>query len=368
MKRKVKNHKLIIIVCVVSTLLANYFFWIKPKYNQASATNAIPNGASVVEVSVIKAKKEKVELFVELPGRVHANKIAELRPQINGIIQQVKFSEGSFVKKGQQLYQIDPTIHQAAFDSANSNLKATQMKRDRYKNLLAQDAISKQEFDDINAAFDQAKSLVSAAKKNLDYTKVLAPISGYIGKSNLTEGALVTANQTEILTTITQLDSVYVDMEQPSKDVIAIGHHKKIPVTLITEDPTYVNVGELKFSEMFVDESTDSVRLRAVFSNKDRRLLPGMFVSGKLHLKAFERILVPQRVTNRMQNGNLVVWIVGEGNVAKPRVIKAEKTYKDSWIVDDGLDEGDVIIFEGFQKVSDGAKVNPVPFVVAEKK
>lgn len=368
MKRKEKNRKPLIIACALAALLAGYFFWLKPKYNQANSNNASLNSPSVVEVSVIHATKEKVELFVELPGRVHANKIADLRPQISGVIKQVKFIEGSFVKKGQPLYEIDSSIYKAAYDSANSSLRAMQMKRDRYQNLLAQDAISKQEFDDINASLEQAKSAASTAKKNLDYTKVLAPISGYIGKSNLTEGALVTDNQTEVLATITQLDPVYVDMEQPSKDVIAIGHHKKIPVTLVTEDPTYVNVGELKFSEMFADESTDSVRLRAVFSNKQKRLLPGMFVSGRLHLKPFEGILVPQRVTNRMPNGSLVVWVVAEGNIAKPRVIKAEKTYQDSWVVDDGLNEGDVIIYEGFQKVSDGTKVNPLPFVIAEKK
>ena len=365
MKRKEKNRKPLIIVCTIAALLGGYFFWFKPKYNQANLNNASPN--SISEVTVITATKKQVQLFSELPGRVNAFKIAELRPQISGLIRKIKFKEGSLVKQGQPLYEIDSDTQKSAFESAQSNLRAMQKKRDRYQNLLAQDAISKQEFDDVVAAYETAKSNASTARKNLDYTKVLAPISGYIGKSNYTEGALVTASQDAPLATITQLDPVYVDMEQPSKDVIAIGHHTKIPVTLITEDPNYKNQGELQFSEMFVDADTDSVRLRAVFRNKDKKLLPGMFVSAKLHLKAFEAVTIPQKVASRNPNGGLIVWVVENGNIAKPRVIKASKAEGDSWIVEEGLNDGDIVISEGFQKIADGAKVNPV-FASAELK
>ena len=269
MKRKEKNHKVIAIVCSVAALLAGYFFWLQPKYNQANANKASLN--PITEVSVVQVKKHQINLTIDLPGRVNASKMSNLRPQVGGVIRKIKFIEGSFVKKGQQIYEIDSTIYKAAYASANSTLKSVRTKMNRYKNLLAQDAISKQEYDDITASLAQAKSEASRAKQNLNYTKVLAPISGYIGKSNFTEGALVTANQETALATITQLDPIYVDMEQPSKDVIALGHHQEIPVTLIDEDPSYDNIGTLKFSEMFADESTDSVRLRAIFSNKDKK-------------------------------------------------------------------------------------------------
>lgn len=361
MKRKKKKLKPLIIACAASALLLECFFLLKPNPAQPAANAA-------TAVTTITATKKQVQLFTELPGRVNAQKIAKIRPQAEGIIKKIKFLEGGFVKKGQQLYQIDSTIYQSAYNSANSALKAASAKRSRYKNLLEQDAISKQEFDDINATFAQAKADVSKARKNFDYTKVLAPISGYIGKSNVTEGALVTANQAEVLTTITQLDPIYVDMEQPSKDVIAIGHHKEIPVSLTTEDPTYQNTGKLKFSEMFADESTDSVRLRAIFSNKDKKLIPGMFVSAKLNLTPFEAITVPQRATTRTPTGGLVVWVVEAENIAKSRPIKATKIFGDSWIVEEGLTEGETIIYEGFQKISDGAKVSPSPLVAEEAK
>lgn len=367
LKENMKNKKFkpLIAVCLIAGL-AVYFFWIRPKYNQMNIASASANNG--VEVTVVKVEKKSVQLFTELPARVTAHKISEVRPQIEGIIKKINFLEGSFVKQGQQLYQIDPIIYQSASDGAMQTLKAMQAKRDRYKNLLEQDAISKQEFDDIEASLAQAKADANKARKNFDYTKVLAPISGYIGKSNVTEGALVTANQSAVLVTITQLDPIYVDIEQPSKDVIAIGHHKEIPVSVLTEDSNYQNTGTLKFSEKFADPSTDSVRLRAIFSNKEQKLIPGMFVTAKLHLEPFDAVIVPQRTTNRAPNGSLTVFVVGEDNVAKTRQIKAEKIYQNYWIVEDGLSEGETIVYEGFQKITDGAKVKPVPLAIEEKK
>jgi len=369
MKIKNKSKNLAIIV-LPAALVAGYFLWIQPKYNQPNANNASQNNTvnPAIAVTTVNATKQKIELFIELPGRVNGQKISGVRPQVDGVIKEVKFVEGSFVKQGQQLYEIDSAIYKAAYNSAVSALKAAKAKRDRYQNLIAQDAISKQEFDDVNAAFASAQSDLSKAKKNLDYTSVLAPISGYIGKSNFTQGALVTANQADALTTITQLDPIYVDMEQSSKDAIALGNHEELSVSLVTEDPNYHNVGKLKFSEVFADESTDSVRLRAIFSNKDKKLLPGMFVSAKLHLKPFDAITIPQRAANRAPNGSLVVWVVGQDNTVKSQIIKAEKIYQDSWIVEEGLNEGDKIIYEGFQKLAEGVKVNPTPLVTQEIK
>ncbi len=365
MRNKVKKIKPAHVVGVLVILFVGYFFWIKPKYNQANKNSA--SATRTTEVAVVTVKKQTVQLFQELPARVEAFKISEVRPQIEGVIKKVKFTEGSFVKEGQQLYQIDPSIYQAASNSADKNLKTLQAKRDRYQILLESDAVSKQEFDDVEAAFAQSQADAKKAKTNFNYTKVLAPISGYIGKSNLTEGALVAANQAEVLTTIAQLDPIYVDMVQPTKDMLQLGEQKGISVTVATHDPNYVAEGKLKFSEIFADQSTDSIRLRAVFTNKEQKLLPGMFVTAKLHLKPIEAVLVPQRATTRTPDGSLMVWVVA-GDEAKPRPIKAEKISGDSWVVEDGLVDGDIVIVEGYQKVADGAKVSAVPFKVEEKK
>ncbi len=358
MLRNKKIKLAIFFFCLIALALGGYFFQIKLKNNSAIATKISPNG--LIEVNVVRVKKENVQLFLDLPARVSAYKISEVRPQIDGIIRQRKFVEGSFVKEGQQLYQVDPAIYQITLDNASASLSAVSAKRERYKNLLEQDAISKQEFDDINAALAKAQADVKKAKTNLVYTKVYAPISGYIGKSNITEGALVTANQATILTTITQLDPIYVDMAQPSRDMIKLGNQEEIEVTLIVDGGIGENKGTLKFSEVFADETTDSVRLRAIFDNKDKKLIPGMFVNAKLHLKPIEAITIPQRAANRGFDGNLVVWVVDKDNIVKSRSIKSDQISEDKWIVLDGLEEGDVIVYEGFQKISEGAKIKPV--------
>lgn len=359
-----KNKKRLAIFAILLALLAlGYFFWTNFKNKQ---TNAANQGA--LEVTVVKVVKQNNQLFTELAGRVSSYKISEVRPQVDGVIKQIKFVEGSFVKKGQQLYQIDPIVYQAAFDNANQNFKALTAKKERYDELIKEDIISKQEYDDIKASFTQAQSDFKKAKANLDYSKVYAPISGYIGKSNITEGALVTANQAQILTTITELDPIYVDLVQPTKEMIKFGDQKNAVVTLITDNGVYEEKGSLKFSEVFADESTDSVRLRALFSNKNKKLIPGMFVAAKLHLKPIESLTVPQRATNRAPDGSLIVWVVDQNNVVKPRPIKADQIIGDSWIVEDGLVDGDIIVYEGFQKIADGAKVKPVMLVSEEKK
>ncbi len=357
-KTKNKIMRASIVLPFLLVLIVGYSLLSKAKQSQIPASNT--DFKKEVAVTVTTAKKQKIQLFQELPARVSAYKISDVRPQVEGIIKKQTFVEGSFVKEGKQLYQIDPAIYQAAFDTANASLKTLQAKKERYQKLIEVEAVSKQEFDDITAAFVQAKADVKKAKTNLNYTKVYAPISGYIGKSNLTEGALVTANQTEVLTTITQLDPIYVDMAQPTKDVLAMGNQNEIPVSLIVDDQNYEQTGTLKFSENFADESTDSVRLRAKFSNKNKKLIPGMFVVAKLHLKPIEAITVPQKAATRMPDGNLSIWVVGADNIAKLRIIKAEKTFSDSWIVSEGLEENELVIVEGFLKIADGIKVNPI--------
>lgn len=353
------NHKkkLIALALLIAILGSLYLFWLKPKFflNLPDSPSA-----SIIEVNVINVKKQKIQLFLELPGRVTAHRISEVRPQVSGILKKRMFTEGSFVKRGKQLYQIDSSTYEAAYRKAKQNLKAIQAKKDRYKKLLELDAISSQEYDDVLASLAQSQSDFKAAKASFEYSKVYAPISGYIGKSNVSEGALLTANQSEALTTITELDPVYVDMSQSSKDAVKIGNQKNIPVSLKVDDVAYDSIGKLKLSEVFVDESTDSVRLRALFPNRQKKLLPGMFVSAKLHLEPFEAITVPQRAASRAQDGLLIVWVIDENNFAKVRKIKADQIFEDQWIVQDGLSEGDVVIYDGFQKITDGTKVKPI--------
>lgn len=354
-----------IVVILLLTLILGYFFWLKPKLYFSGVTT--PMVRPVPQIAVMKMQKKQIQLFLELPARVASYKISEVRPQVDGIIKERKFVEGSFVEEGQQLYQIDPALLQASFDDVNASFKTIRAKKDRYYSLLKEDAISKQEYEDIYAQFIQADSLVKKAQTNLSYTQVLAPISGYIGKSNFTEGTLVTANQATVLTTITQLDPIYIDMVQPSRDMIKLGDQTEIAVSLLGDGFVYDNVGVLKFSEMFADASTDSVRLRAVFDNKDKKFIPGMFVRARLHLKPIEAISVPQKAASRGPNGVLTVWVVEDDSVHK-REIKASQTSQDLWIVDEGLKEGDLVVLEGFQKLVDGAKIKPVFANVEEQK
>lgn len=349
-------NKKLVITFTCATAIAGYFFW--PKSN--SVAQPSPAQARPVEVTTIKIVKKPVRQSIDLPGRVNAQKIAQIRPQVDGVIKEVKFSEGSFVKKGDQLYLIDPDVYKSALNAALNTQKSLKEKRDRYLVLIKIDAISKQELSDVEAEFAKAQLEVSKAKKNLEYTKVLAPISGFIGKTNLTEGALVTANQSAILTTIAQIDPIYVDLEQPSKDAIPTNLSEKTLVTISTDDPNYTNTGELKLREMFADENTDSIRLRALFKNEDHKLLPGMFVTAKINLPESEAITVPQRITSRTPDSRLMVWVINQNNTASPRPIKASKIAGDSWIVEEGLNEGEIVVYEGFLRLREGVKVNAV--------
>ena len=349
--------------------------------------NRPPSGPP--EVGVVVVKPERVALTTELPGRTAAYMIAEVRPQVSGIIQKRVFTEGSDVKAGQVLYQIDPATYQAAYASAKAaesraeaTLSTVRLKAERYRDLVKIKAVSQQDNDDAQASLKQAeadvaatKAAVETARINLAYTRVTAPISGRIGRSTVTNGALVTANQPAALATIQQISTMYVDVVQSSSDILrlkqslASGLLKKdnagqARVKLLLEDGTpYPVSGTLKFSEVTVDQSTGSVTLRAVFSNPKQTLLPGMFVRAILEEGVNDQaILVPQRGVTRDPKGEAMVFVVGAEEKVEPRIIKVARTVGDNWLVSDGLKTGDRIILEGIQKARPGTQVKAVPF------
>lgn len=335
-------------------------------FNQAPSKETVskPTGASasrlVPAIKAVRVKKQNLQSFHELPARITAYRTAEIRPQVDGIIKKRVFEEGSFVTAGTQLYQIDPTIYQANYEGAEANLKTLEAKKIRYEALSDVEAVGKQELDDVSAAFDQADAETRAAEASLNYTKVYAPISGYIGKSNVTEGALATTNQSQILTTITQLDPIYVDIAIPAKDADKFRNQNELPVSLIINGKEYEGRGVLKFVEVFADETTDSIRMRALFSNEQNHLISGMFATAKIELAKYDIIAIPQRATNRNSDGDLMVWVVDMDNKIAPRIIKAEESYQDQWIVLEGLEDNDVILYEGFQKLAKGMKIKPI--------
>ncbi|WP_459618346.1 efflux RND transporter periplasmic adaptor subunit [Bordetella sp. 2513F-2] len=346
---------------------------------------AAPAAAGKPQVGVVTLKTQPVTLTTELPGRTAATRSAEVRPQVNGIIQKRLFTEGGEVKAGDQLYQIDPALYQAQVESskaalarAEAQLRSARALAERYKPLVSTRAISRQTYDDAVAARDQAQADVLSAKAaldtariNLTYTKVLSPIDGIIGRSAVTEGALVAANQANALATIQQIDPVYVDVTQSSTQLLRLkkdlasgrlkrsGDGQAAEVTLTLEDGTpYEHKGKLEFSEVTVDESTGSVIIRALFPNPDHTLLPGMFVRARLaEGVAPEGLLVPQRGVTRSQRGEPTAMVLDAENKVELRVLQADRTVGDHWLVTGGLKAGDRVIVEGLQKVRPGVEV-----------
>ncbi len=352
------------------------------------------DGPSAPEVAVVTLEYEKVPIITELPGRVSAFLIAEVRPQVTGIIKKRLFTEGSDVKAGQALYEIDPAPYQAAFDNASAslaraeaNLPPIRAKAQRYKELVAIKAVSQQEFDDVTGAHLQAeadvkywKAAVETARINLGYTRVTAPISGRIGKSSVTVGALATANQPAAFTSIQQLDPVYVDATQSSANLLKLQRsvasgkvNMKGPdqtkVRLVLEDGTpYSQEGTLKFSDVTVDPSTGSFILRMVFPNPKGTLLPGMYARALVQEGIAEQaILAPQQAVARDPKGNAYVLLVDAKNTVELRMIATDRAIGDKWLVSSGLKSGDRIIVEGLQKVRPGVPVKTVPFKAAGK-
>jgi len=378
--------KNIIVTLVVVAVLAGggWYYWSSHSSGeeQAGAPQRGPQSVSVLEL-----EEESISLAYSLPGRISAFRQAQIRPQVDGIITERLFEEGADVEKGQQLYQIDDARYKAALNSAQAdlnsaqaNVKAVDSKAQRYKDLVKINAVSDQEYDDIVAQLDQANAAVAVAQAavdlaqvNLEYTKVYAPIAGRISKSFVTEGALVTASQSQHLATITQLDPVYVDMQQSGAEATALRGRmidkSAIPVTIITNEKTgkkYDEIGKLEFSEVTIDESTGSVALRALMPNPDGILLPGLFVRASIDLGEEKALLVPQRAATRSSQGDLSVWVVDDANKAQPRQIQVDQAYEDTWIVTDGVSAGDQLIVLGYQKVAPGTEVGPEPWKSAK--
>jgi membrane fusion protein, multidrug efflux system len=341
------------------------------------------------EVGVIVVQPQRVMLTTELAGRTSAYLIAEVRPQVGGIVQKRLFTEGSDVKAGEILYQIDPATYQAAYNSAKASLARAEanviparLKAERYSELVKNKFVSQQDYDDVNAAFKLAEADIEAGKAaletariNLAYTRITAPISGRIGRSTVTDGALVTANQPAALATIQQLGSMYVDVTQSSAELLHLKQNLasgllknsttgQARVKLILEDGSaYTLSGTLKFSDVTVDQSTGSITLRAIFPNPKQILLPGMFVRAILEEGVDEHaILVPQRGVTRSPDGNAMVMVVGGEEKVETRAIKVVRTVGDNWLVSEGLKAGDRVILEGLQKARPGTSVKAVEF------
>lgn len=332
--------------------------------------------APAPEVTVVTVKTEPVTITTELSGRTSPYMISEVRPQVSGIIQKRLFTEGGDVRAGAVLYQIDPATYQAALDSAKAslskaeaNVAVARVKEQRYKSLVDINAVSRQDYDNALASLKQAeadvagsKAAVEAARINLNYTRVSAPISGRISKSDFTPGALVTANQPTALTTVQQLDPIYVDVTQSSADMLRLRREfssKELEKTssakakLIMEDGVqYEMEGRLQFSDVTVDQSTGSVTLRAVFPNPKGVLLPGMYVRAVLEEgKNTQAILVPQKGVTRNPKGDATAMVVAEDGSVSIRPIMVSRAMGDKWLVTGGLVAGDKVIVEGTQRV-----------------
>jgi membrane fusion protein (multidrug efflux system) len=333
------------------------------------------------KVSVVTVQAQAVPITTELPGRVAGYRTADVRPQVNGIILKRLFVEGSDVKAGQQLYQIDPAPYQASYDSAVAALASARALAERYKPLTEANAVSKQDNDNAVASHLQAQAAVETARINLIYTRVLSPITGRIGRSLITEGALVTANQATALATVQQLDPVYVDVTQPTTTLVrfereaAAGLLKqneagKAQVRVRLEDGSdYAHPGTLEFSEVTVDEGTGSVTLRALMPNPERLLLPGMFVREEIQEGVRQgAVLAPQQGISHDQKGEPNALVVGPDNTVELRTIRTDRAVGDQWLVTSGLKPGDRVIVEGIQSAKPGAKVVPEEYRSPEEK
>jgi membrane fusion protein (multidrug efflux system) len=359
-----------------------------------SKGGADPSQGGAPEVSVVVAQEERVAITTELPGRTSAFLVAEVRPQVGGIIKKRLFTEGSDVQAGEVLYQIDPAMYEAAYASAGAglsraeaNVTSIRARMERYKELVAINAVSRQDYDDASAALQQAradieanKAAVETARINLAYTRVTAPITGRIGKSNVTVGALATASQGSPFTTIQQLDPIYVDVTQSSANLLLLkrnlaagrirdGGPAQARVKLLLEDgTTYPFEGSLKFSDVTVDPSTGSFILRVVVANPKHMLLPGMYLRAVVREGVVDRaILAPQAAVSRDPKGNPVTLIVDGSGKVRQRMITVDRAIGDKWLVSSGLMPGDRVIVEGIQKVRPGASVKVVPFDAGRK-
>jgi membrane fusion protein (multidrug efflux system) len=347
------------------------------------------------EVAVVTIQPKRLVITTELAGRTSANLVAELRPQVSGIIRKRLFEEGSNVKAGQTLYLIDPAPYQAALDNAKAaldraeaNLPAIRLKADRLRELLVEKAVSRQDYDDVSAALKQTeadiqywKAMVETARINLGYTSIKAPIAGRIGRSTVTEGALVTAHQPTALATIQQMDPMYVDVPQSTTELLrlrrrleegGLTNNSQIQnkVRLLLEDDTkYPREGALQFRDVTVDPTTGSVILRIVFPNPKGYLLPGMFVRAVLEEGVNPKaILIPQQAVSRNPKGNPFALIVDVEDKVQQRMLTLDRAIGDAWLVSSGVASGDRVIVEGLQRARPGASVKVVSFETGGEK
>lgn len=367
------NKKTVLILTVLLLVIAGYWYYTN-HFNQADMQQSGSAGPMKTKVSVIEVHPEAVTMKIILPGRTAAYKQSQVRPQVSGIIKERLFKEGSLVEKGQQLYQLDGARYAANLRSAKANLqsakanfKAIKARYNRIQLLMEKKAVSQQDLDDVEAQMDQANAMISIAEAtvaleqiNVDYTHVYAPITGRIGKSNLSVGALVTASQFESMATITQLDPIYVDMQVAGTDSIWVQQqiNSEAEIDVVLQGQGYANIkGILEFSDVTVNETTGSVGLRALMDNSAGGLLPGLFVNAEISLGQQQHILLPQRASTRNPAGDLIVWVVGENNQAYPQMIQVNKAQGNSWIVTGGLKAGDRVVIEGYQRLKTGAEV-----------
>lgn len=348
-----------------------------------------PKGPTTVGYVVVQ--QGSAPIMQDLPGRVSAFQVSEVRPQVSGVILRRLFREGSVVKQGQTLYQIDPSVYnaqaaqaQANLQSARAQAEAARILASRYRPLVEQQAISKQDYTNAvaqarqaDASVAQNNAAVRSAQINLRFTRVPAPITGRIGLSNVTEGALVTANQTDSLTTITRLDPVFVDIQESASDLLALRQSLvqggAAPTTAqvrikLPDGSFYGYTGTVEFSQVLVDQTTGTVTIRARFPNPQSLLLPGMFVTAQfaqaIDTSAF---LVPQPGVTRDPKGNATVWVVGPGNRAVQRTVVAERTQGTYWVVTQGLAAGEKVITQGTANLRDGAQIKPVPATAPQR-
>ncbi len=381
--KKNRNVGILVLLGIVSMV------WGLLACDRAKETPSPKGDPQAVEVSVLTLQPEQATVTTELSGRVSAYLVAEVRPQVGGIIQKVLFTEGSEVREGEVLYQIDPALFQAAYDIAAAALNKAEAlllparaKAERYRQLIGSNAVSQQDFDDADAAGKRAEADVISAKAEMDrarinlaYTRVKAPISGRIGKSSVTTGALVTAFQPVALSVIQKLDPVYVDVTQSSTSLLRLkqsmdngslkkGANHEAGMTLTLEDGTsYAEEGILKFSDVTVDEGTGSVILRSVFPNPNLTLLPGMFVRARVEEGINENaILAPQRCVTRNAKGIPTAMVVNPEGVVEVRDLKIDRAVGNRWLIMEGLAPGDRVIVEGLQKARPGSTVKTVPF------
>jgi len=347
-----------------------------------------PPAQGTPSVGVITVESQSVTINTELPGRTAPVLIAEVRPQVTGLVRSRNFVEGSEVQAGQVLYEIDPATYRATTDNAEAalakaraNLQSIRLKAQRYQELVAINAVSQQDNDDAAASQQQAEADVASAlasvetaRINLAYTRVTAPISGRIGKSSVTAGALVTASQTTALATVQKLDPIYVDVTQSSTAVLRLrralaqGELKEtaddVRVGLLLEDGTrYPLEGKLQFSDVTVDPNTGAITLRAEFPNPKRELLPGMYVravveEGSKH----DVLLVPQQAVTRDASGKPLAYVVTADSKLEQRSLQVERAIADRWLVNSGLKAGDRLVVEGLQNAHPGAVVRAVPY------